>query len=183
MKLSYTEKFLIAIILLILIKFLMSHSGNFSVSNSVSQKNLGMTFTDFKGYFYSKALANDLPQFSLYRAKIDDVENGYMCTFDCEVVMGVEVDKQTDSIIKISVAAQPFKKKTKDETTALMLNQSAIFSLAAMVFSPKMENQALRELFMKKLLKDVNDAPYIMDNMRYKSLYLNETLFLVIEPE
>lgn len=61
------------------------------------------------------------------------------------------------------------------------MNQSTIFSLATMAFTSKTEDKALRELFMKKLLKDVNGSPYIIDNIRCKSLYLKETLFLVIE--
>ena len=116
-------------------------------------------------------------------AKIDEVENGYLYTFDCGIVMGVEVDKQTNSIKKISVASQPLKTKTKNEKTEMLLNQSTVFSLATMVFSSKTEDKDLRELFMKKLLKDMNGAPYIIDNMRCKALYLNETLFLVIDLE
>lgn len=117
MKLSYTEKFLIAVICLILIKILVSHSENFFAENSATQKNSRMTFTDFKAQYYSKALSNEVPQFSLEQAKISETPNGYLCTFDCGVVLGrMSINKR---ILSAKFLSLPNRSNSKPKTKKL----------------------------------------------------------------
>lgn len=151
-------------------------------SCSKTEKNLGMTFQDFKGYYYAKSCEFHVP-YDLYSAKIDENKGIYSCIFDKDVIMIIETDNQTRFIKRIAVSTQPIKSKAKSETVNLVSKQSMIYSLAAMVFSPKMENQIWREGVLEKLLKITDGKEILSDNISCKSIYHNDEMIFIIEPK
>ncbi len=148
-------------------------------------KDLGMTFEQFKIAYEEEVVKNDLPSVSMSNINVKNYKDNIFCYFS-NVVMTVGVDKTSGNINSITVTTDPLEYPTKSERTYALLQQSEVWSLAAMVFDPDMEQQDYRESILKKLYSIIQNNSTRVSNMvegnaRYRADQKRSAIYLILE--
>lgn len=134
-------------------------------------KNKSVTLEEFKDRYDANVLKNEVSDLLFSR-----VETGNT------VKMTIETENREGNITKIMVTAQPFKNANRDEKTKTLLLQSTVFSLAAMVFNPEMENQSYREKVIRLLYENIDQKDVTSGNLKCKAIKEGDRVILTIMP-
>lgn len=187
MKISYIEKFLILATLIMLALFVYGRISKTTPEAKVSPKalkslDLGMTFEEFKKAYDEKVMQNESPLISLENAVIEDNKDSIVCKLEeVGIVMVIFTETESGKISRIAVLAEPFYNRTKEEKTFYLVAQSTVWSLAAEVFSPNMEQQKYRESAIKRIYNNRNIDYMMNGDIRYKAVQNGKVVALFIE--
>ena len=145
--------------------------------------DLGITFKEFETKYRRKVDENESPllHFNEYTF-IDDNQRVYGRILGAKLF--ISINNRTKKIERIEVWAELFGNKSDSESTIILLTQASVWSLAASIFDPSMENDVYRENMLKRLYDGVKKRLYdkiVVDDLRYESsIYDKNTIVLSI---
>ena len=148
-----------------------------------TEQNIGITLEEFKKRYNENVLKSEITEGLKAKLLLDNESEGNVYEMGNTVKLVIETSWREDLITEIRVKARPLKNTTREEKVKIMLIQSTVFSLAAMIFNSEIEKQSYREKVIRLLYENMDKKNVTSGNLKCETRQQGDEVIISILPK